>query len=348
MPVSPHIRYGGIERLVYEMAKTFQAFKERQTFFPWLDYDVIAVCTEDSVLPRGVIKMVAPWSDFGEAGLIYPLTSLRMLDETVYMDFSHSRVLGIHYPDSQQISFIWHDPYIQTLNLPTYNIGALSKWQQERFQGVHNQPARVINPICADPDIYQFSAEPEERVICVGKMHETKGALKAVRDCRAEGLKLDVVGAIGPGDSPEYMEQVRSECDGVDIVFHGEVDDQAKVELLQRAAMLYYPVSYGRLHGEAHSHKMVEAMMCGTPCLSFDIGAMSEVIEDNVTGWVMSSWAQDHVEARRFRLSEFFETALEINREEVAAAAMERYSTWNVAKDMMGVLIRLSEGQRWE
>jgi len=310
-PVRTRGRYGGVERLVgllaAEMAKKHQ---------------ICVVCTEGSALARTVERVEAqpPSSDFSEPGLLPALSPWMGSGHLPgkrwaegFLDFSHSKSLGRAAPETKQISFIWHDPAQMQPPQPHRNVAALSSWQAQRFEQFYKQEARVLDPICADPDFYHPEGEKTDRLVWVGKLHPTKGALVAAQVCRALRLKLDIVGPVTPGDPPEYAQAVMNECDGEDIVYLGEVDDEAKRTLLRRSrAIIYFPQ-----YDEAHSQKLVEAFLCGTPAVVLSRAAMGEVVVEGATGVPLQS---------PYELQEGLKICDELSAENVSAAALQRWS----------------------
>jgi glycosyltransferase involved in cell wall biosynthesis len=76
--------------------------------------------------------------------------------------------------------------------------------------------------------------------------------------------------------------------DGVNVVYFGEADHDAKVKLFGGARALLYPVQ----HPEPFGLVLAEAMVCGTPVAALDKGAVREVVEDGVTGIVYDDLEQ--------------------------------------------------------
>jgi glycosyltransferase involved in cell wall biosynthesis len=63
----------------------------------------------------------------------------------------------------------------------------------------------------------------------------------------------------------------------------GEIAHDHKVDLLQRAKAVLFPIDWPEPFGLV----MVEAMACGTPVIGTPRGSVPEVIEDGVTGWIV-------------------------------------------------------------
>ena len=62
---------------------------------------------------------------------------------------------------------------------------------------------------------------------------------------------------------------------------HGE-----KVELLQHARATLFPIEWDEPFGLV----MIESMACGTPVIATRYGAVSEVIEDGMSGMIVDRW----------------------------------------------------------
>src|SRR5207237_6333503 len=70
--------------------------------------------------------------------------------------------------------------------------------------------------------------------------------------------------------------------DGRQIVYFGEADHAAKVQLYGGARALLYPIQAPEPFGLV----LAEAMACGTPVAALDRGAVREIVEDGITGVV--------------------------------------------------------------
>jgi glycosyltransferase involved in cell wall biosynthesis len=86
-------------------------------------------------------------------------------------------------------------------------------------------------------------------------------------------------------DNDYYREVVAAHVDGTRARWVGEVGHAEKVALLGGARALLYPVQSGEPFGLV----LTEAMACGTPVAALDRGAVSELVDDGVTGDVFQS-----------------------------------------------------------
>jgi glycosyltransferase involved in cell wall biosynthesis len=67
------------------------------------------------------------------------------------------------------------------------------------------------------------------------------------------------------------------------VEFIGEITDAQKSEFLSRAIALIVPIDWPEPFGLV----MIEAMACGAPVIAFNRGAVPELIEDGITGFVV-------------------------------------------------------------
>ena len=323
--------YGGIERLVYLFAKGL------------LHHGVkpVIVASNGSRLPDGAVLFPTgePIYDFQEPLLLPTLREcLRVVPGVgVVFDFSHSKPTH-GYEFQTIISPIWHDPYIMKPSVPRHNIACLSQWQADRFEAVYYQDCRVLDPICADPEYFTPGDNKGDYCLFIGKLHPTKGCVQAIEACKSLKERLHIIGPVTPGDPEDYVKLVMGACDGEDIVYHGEVTEEGKRALIQGAKCLLYPVSYPPGTGESHSHKMVEAMMAGVPCIAYDQGAMSEVIEESVTGYVIRG---------RDQLKESINACEELDRLKCRERAVEHWDYRRVVERWLEAAESVVKGQAW-
>jgi hypothetical protein len=113
------------------------------------------------------------------------------------------------------------------------------------------------------------------------------------------------------------------------VEFIGEVGGREKDELLGNALALLFPIDWPEPFGLV----MIEAMACGTPVIAWRNGAVPEVIEDDVTGFVVDSveeavWVVGRVAS--------------LSRHACRTVFEERYDAACMARDYVEVYQRLA------
>jgi glycosyltransferase involved in cell wall biosynthesis len=98
-----------------------------------------------------------------------------------------------------------------------------------------------------------------------------------------------------------------------DIIFVGHTDAQKRKELLGNASTLLHPIYFNEPFGLS----VAEAMFCGTPVIAYNHGSMPELINNNVSGFLVNN-ANESIDAVR-NLSA-------INRKKCCDYATEKFS----------------------
>jgi glycosyltransferase involved in cell wall biosynthesis len=137
---------------------------------------------------------------------------------------------------------------------------------------------------CACLERYQFQREVgnDAPLMFLGRIEEIKGPHLAIEVARRAGLRLCIAGNVAADQQLYFETRIRPFVDNRNVVYLGPVDDMEKNVLLGRARALLMPV----LWEEPFGIVMVEAMACGTPVVGLDRGAVCEVVDDGVTGFV--------------------------------------------------------------
>lgn len=97
------------------------------------------------------------------------------------------------------------------------------------------------------------------------------------------GIPLKIAAAIDPVDQPFFEKFVKPEVDGKAIQFIGELQGKEKSDYLGNAAALLFPIRWNEPFGLV----MPEAMATGTPVIATNMGSVSEIVEDGVTGYIV-------------------------------------------------------------
>jgi glycosyltransferase involved in cell wall biosynthesis len=151
-----------------------------------------------------------------------------------------------------------------------------------------NYVRTVYNAI--DISKYPFIAQPSEPqyLAFLGRISPEKGPQLAIEIAKQTGYTLKMAGKVDAVDVEFYEAEVAPHVDGKQIEFLGEVSHEEKVELLARAAVTLFPITWREPFGLV----MIESMATGTPVIGINLGSVSEVIADGKTGFVCQSWEE--------------------------------------------------------
>lgn len=143
----------------------------------------------------------------------------------------------------------------------------------------------VPNGVPLSTYAFRKTVAPEAPLVFLGRMEEIKGPHLAIEVARRTGRRLVLAGNIPEEHRGWFDAHVAPHVDGEGIRFVGPVDDAQKNELLGAAAAFLMPI----LWEEPFGIVMAEAMACGTPVVGLRRGAVPEVVEDGVTGFVVDT-----------------------------------------------------------
>jgi glycosyltransferase involved in cell wall biosynthesis len=141
-----------------------------------------------------------------------------------------------------------------------------------------------------EPEKFTFvpSVPSDAPLVFLSRMDRIKGPHLAIAIARASGRRLILAGnhaASGP-DHDYWKNEVAPQI-GRNVEWVGEVGDEAKNTLLGQAAALLVPIQWDEPFGIVFA----EALACGTPVISCPRGALPEIVEENVTGFLVNSEA---------------------------------------------------------
>jgi hypothetical protein len=136
--------------------------------------------------------------------------------------------------------------------------------------------------------LYPVHPHPGDYLLFVGRMSPEKGCHRAVAVAAETGLPLKIAGKKREPLEEEYFRQFVAPHLSSQIEYLGEVTHGEKVELMQNARAVLFPISWEEPFGLV----MVEAMACGTPVIATRWGAVPEVIEPGVTGVIVDHYRE--------------------------------------------------------
>jgi glycosyltransferase involved in cell wall biosynthesis len=137
-----------------------------------------------------------------------------------------------------------------------------------------------------DEQQFRFGEGEEDYLLYFGRIHPHKGAYEAIQVAIQTNKKLLLCGLIQ--DETYFKEKVAPYLDDTSIIYKGNVGPKERNELLGGALALLHLISFEEPFGLS----VAEAMLCGTPVIAFDRGAMKELIVDKETGFLVHTIAE--------------------------------------------------------
>jgi glycosyltransferase involved in cell wall biosynthesis len=122
----------------------------------------------------------------------------------------------------------------------------------------------------------------------LGRISPEKAPDAAIRIAAAAQRPLRMAAKVDRVDREYFEEKVRPLLGRPGVDFIGEIDEQAKGALLGQAAGLLFPVDWPEPFGMV----LIEAMACGTPVIAYPRGAVPEIVEDGLTGFIVRDEAE--------------------------------------------------------
>ncbi len=161
-----------------------------------------------------------------------------------------------------------------------------------------------------------------ECLVSLGRIHPDKGTAEAITIARRAGRPLVLCGIVH--DQRYFDEAVAPHVDGDRVVYLGSVDPRQRARVLGEAAVLLHPVAFDEPFGLS----VVESMVCGTPVVAYRRGSMPEIVDEGVTGYLVSD-ADAAVPA--------LDAAAALDRSRCRERAVARYSAARMVSDYLDV-----------
>jgi len=288
LPVPP-IGYGGTERIVYYLAEGLVKKGHEVTLFASGDSKTSA-------------KLSATFEkSLGNSGELKGKTLLPLIQ---YADcYSRANDFDIIHNHAQFLGLFFADfvntPVVHTMHCTLYNdetteekIRTVTRFKNHKYISISNNQREgqkelnwidtVYNGI--DLNEYEFNQNKGEYLLWLGRITEKKGPVEAIETAKKIGIPLKMAAAIDPIDRPFYEEKVKPLIDGKFISFLGELHGNEKSKLYASALATLYPISWHEPFGLV----MAESMATGTPVIAYNIGSVSEIVRDGVTGFIIN------------------------------------------------------------
>ena len=172
-------------------------------------------------------------------------------------------------------------------------------------------------------DLYPFCSNPSsDYVAFLGRISPEKRPDRAIAIAWRAGVKLKMASKIDKVDEDYFNSDIKPllQKHSSHVEFVGEIELEERRALLGNAIAVLFPIDWPEPFGLV----MIEAMSCGTPVIAYHAGSVPEVVDEGVTGFIVSD-ESDAVAA--------IEKASSLDRAAVRKRFEERFSVHRMVKD---------------
>lgn len=279
--------YGGTERIVAYLADSLVDFGHDVTLFASADTmtkaDLIPMRDQAIRLDPAPLK-----SDLADhIAMLYEVRA-RAAD----FDVLHFNIDLLHFPIFEAIA----ERTVTTLHgrQDLKNLAEVYKrWPTFRMVSISNDQRRPLPEARWAETIYHGVPSnlftPPKRpagdyLAFLGRISPEKRPDRAIALAKRMSIPLKIAAKVDLADQRYFTETIEPLLDDPLIEFIGEIGDGQKSEFLGNAKALLFPIDWPEPFGLV----MIEAMACGTPVIAWRCGSVPEVIDDGVSGIVVS------------------------------------------------------------
>ena len=184
----------------------------------------------------------------------------------------------------------------------------------------HGLPADLLQPRPGKPGY----------LAVLGRMAPEKAVDRAIHIARRAGMPLKIAAKVDPVDRQYFEHEIRPLLELPGIEYIGEISDAQKSEFLSGAIGLLMPIDWPEPFGLV----MIEAMACGAPVLAYPGGSVPEIVEDGLTGFIVTNEAEAVDAVRRLP---------DLSRNRIRARFEERFTARRMAEDYLALYRRMAE-----
>jgi glycosyltransferase involved in cell wall biosynthesis len=279
--------YGGTERVVHWLTEELVALGNDVTLFASGDSQTSgkleatwpkALRLDGSVRDPNALHMVMlervrrkcddEEFDFLHFHLDYYPFSLFSRQPTPFLTTLHGR---LDLPEHQPVFTTFSDiPVISISNAQRRPVPQ-ANWTRTIYHGL---PEKLLMPQSVTPGY----------LAVLGRIAPEKGVDRAIKIALRCGIPLKIAAKVDRADQEYYDEFVRPLIEGSSLVeYIGEIGDHEKSNFLSGALGLLLPIDWPEPFGLV----MIESMACGTPVIAFNRGSVPEIIDEDLTGFIV-------------------------------------------------------------
>ena len=250
-------------------------------------------------------------------------------------DIAHFHIDYIHFPTVRRFKI----PHVSTLHgrldipdlvglyrefreMPLVSISQNQRkplpwvnWQETVYHGLPE-------------DLYALREEQGKYLAFLGRISPEKRLDRAIRIARRAGIELKIAAKVDPVNLDYFNDVVKPLLGDPLVEYIGEIGEGEKEDFLGNAYALLFPIDWPEPFGLV----MIEAMACGTPVIAYSAGSVPEIIDDGVTGFLVSGIDEAVAAIERVPL---------LSRKRCRQVFEERFSVTRQANDYLKLYRRL-------
>jgi glycosyltransferase involved in cell wall biosynthesis len=279
--------YGGTERVVHWLTEELVALGNDVTLFASGDSQTSgkleatwpkALRLDGSVRDPNALHMVMlervrrkcddEEFDFLHFHLDYYPFSLFSRQPTPFLTTLHGR---LDLPEHQPVFTTFSDiPVISISNAQRRPVPQ-ANWTRTIYHGL---PEKLLMPQSVNPSY----------LAVLGRIAPEKGVDRAIRIALRCGIPLKIAAKVDRADQEYYDELIKPLIESSPLIdYIGEIGDHEKSNFLSGAIGLLLPIDWPEPFGLV----MIESMACGTPVIAFNRGSVPEIIDEDLTGFIV-------------------------------------------------------------
>lgn len=327
IPVPP-THYGGIERVVYDIACKYSE----------LGHEVTIIAGPGSKSPGRLIT----YGENGDGSMKINYHLLWKLRNILKQEIPRHDVLH----NFGRLAFLFPVAWTKIRKVQTYmryitpgNIKILNR------SGVRNMVYTAVSDAivktgiagggdwrtvynCAPVRAFTYIPEvpADAPLFFLGRLDRCKGAHSAITVAQLTGRKLIIAGNIStlPHEKEYFYKEIQPRIDGRLVEYIGPVNNEQKNRLLGNAVAMLLPVEWY----EPFPVVLPESFACGTPVLAFPGGGVPEGIRVGLTGY-LSATAEE--------MARQVPDIGQLSREACRKEALEKYSDTVIAENYLRI-----------
>ena len=317
--------YGGTERVVAHLTHELVQ----------LGHDVTLFASGDSVTDAKLVSICnrALWLDEHGADdtALHILLLERLMQEAADFDVIHFHLNYLQFLIARRLA----TPHVSTLHgrldlpdmRPLYDgfrdvpLCSISRSQRSALPNAtwygtvhHGLPLDLYEPRLRGGDYFAF----------LGRLSRDKRVDRAIEIAKRLQVPLKIAAKIDREEERYFREEIVPLLDDPLVDYVGEIDESQKGAFLGGARALLFPIDWPEPFGLV----VIEALACATPVVAFGCGAIPELIDDGVTGYVVHDMEQAVAAAARVDL---------LDRRACRAAFERRFSSARMAQGYLAV-----------